>query len=323
MDLIFRPRRLRYNPLIRDLVRETRLNINDFIYPIFVIEGNDKKEEISSMPGIYRLSPDLVLKEIQRVNCLGIKSILLFGIPDKKDDIASGAYDENGIIQKTTRIIKSIIPDVLLITDVCNCEYTIHGHCGILKNGDVDNDETIELLVKTSLSYAKAGADIIAPSDMMDGRIKAIRLALDKNNFSHIPIMSYAVKYCSSFYGPFREAANSAPKFGNRKTYQMDPSNSREALFEVKLDLQEGADIIMIKPALAYLDIIKQVKSICDRPVAAYNVSGEYSMIKAASSLGWINEKDTIIEVLTAIKRAGADIIITYFAPLIAEWLNN
>lgn len=316
----FRPRRLRNNPIIRDMIRENEVKTSDLIYPIFLREGKGIKEEISSMPGINRFSIEYALEEINRAKEKGVKSFLLFGIPDEKDAVATGAYADEGIIQVATREIKRQIKDVLIVTDICNCEYTDHGHCGIIDNGNVDNDLTLDLLVKTALSHAQAGADILAPSDMMDGRIGAIRNALDENNFINVPVMAYSAKYASAFYGPFREAANSTPQFGDRKSYQMDPANSREALLEVSLDLDEGADIVMVKPAMAYMDIISKVKDISDRPIAAYNVSGEYSMVKAAAEKGWIDEKRTVNEILTGLKRAGSDIIITYHAIDFAEW---
>jgi porphobilinogen synthase len=316
-----RPRRLRNNPLIRDMVRENHVKKEDLIYPLFILEGSNKKEPISSMPGINRFSIDLALEEINRAKEKGIKSFILFAIPEHKDSIATGAYDDEGIIQKSVREIKKQIKDVLIVTDVCNCEYTDHGHCGIVENGNVSNDPTLELLAKTALSHAKAGADIIAPSDMMDGRVRTIRNVLDDNSFENIPIMAYSAKYSSAFYGPFREAADSTPQFGDRKSYQMDPANSREALLEVELDLEEGADIVMVKPALSYMDIISKVKEMTNRPVAAYNVSGEYSMIKAAAQNGWIDEVKTTLEVLTSLKRAGSDIIITYHAVDIADYI--
>jgi porphobilinogen synthase len=320
--LFYRPRRLRKNEILRNLVKETYISKNDLIYPLFITEKENVKEEIPSMPNIYRQSLEYAMEEINNAKEKGIKSFLLFGIPNHKDNIASSSYDDDGIIQKSVREIKKNIKDVLIITDVCNCEYTDHGHCGIIKDNDVENDSTIELLVKTSLSHAKAGSDIIAPSDMMDGRIFNIRKALDKNGFYNIPIMSYSVKYSSAFYGPFREAAQSTPLFGDRKTYQMDYRNSNEAIFESQLDLEEGADILMVKPALSYCDIIYRIKQETKRPVAAYNVSGEYSMVKAAASKGWIDEIKLILEVLYSIKRAGADMIVTYHAYKIADYLD-
>jgi porphobilinogen synthase len=290
---------------------------------MFVIPGEKIREEISSMPGIFRQSIDNITEEIKETRELGINSILLFGIPEKKDELGSGSYDENGIIQRTLRKIKEEIKDVLLITDVCMCEYTSHGHCGIIENGEVQNDKTLQYLARIALSHAKAGADIIAPSDMMDGRVSAIREALDANGFENIAIMSYSAKYSSAFYGPFREAAESTPQFGNRRGYQMDPRNVREALREIALDIEEGADIVMVKPALSYLDVIKAAREEFNYPLAAYNVSGEYSMVKAAGRLGWIDEAQVMMEILTSIKRAGADIIITYFAKEAAKILNS
>jgi porphobilinogen synthase len=319
----YRPRRLRKNELIREMVQETELSLRDFVYPMFVIPGEKIREEISSMPGIFRQSIDNITEEIKETRELGINSILLFGIPEKKDELGSGSYDENGIIQRTLRKIKEEIKDVLLITDVCMCEYTSHGHCGIIENGEVQNDKTLQYLARIALSHAKAGADIIAPSDMMDGRVSAIREALDANGFENIAIMSYSAKYSSAFYGPFREAAESTPQFGNRRGYQMDPRNVREALREIALDIEEGADIVMVKPALSYLDVIKAAREEFNYPLAAYNVSGEYSMVKAAGRLGWIDEAEVMMEILTSIKRAGADIIITYFAKEAAKILNS
>jgi len=319
----YRPRRLRRTENIRSLVRETHLTIDDLIYPLFICEGKNIKQEIKSMPEVYRFSIDKALEEIKEATQLGIKAILLFGIPDTKDEVGTSAYIENGIIQKAVRAIKDKFPELIVITDVCLCEYTSHGHCGIIKNGEVDNDLTLEVLAKIAVSHAKAGADIVAPSDMMDGRVGRIREALDEAGFSHVAIMSYAVKYCSAFYGPFREAAESAPKFGDRRSYQMDPANSREALREASLDIEEGADIIMVKPAMPYLDIIKMLRNEFNYPLAAYQVSGEYAMIKAAAKLGWLDEEKILWESLISIKRAGADLIITYFAKKIAKKLNE
>ncbi len=318
-----RSRRLRASENIRRLVRETKISIDDFIYPLFLKHGKDIKEEISSMPGNYHFSTDRLEGEIEEIVNLNIPGVILFGIPPYKDELGSSAYDPEGIIQEGVRKIKALAPELLVITDVCLCEYTSHGHCGEVKNNVILNDPSLELIGKTALSHAVAGADMVAPSDMMDGRVDAIRTLLDKNGFSHIPVMSYAVKYASAFYGPFREAADSPPKFGDRSTYQMDPANSREAMKEVRLDISEGADIIMVKPALSYLDIISKVKNLLDVPVAAYNVSGEYSMIKAASAMGWIDEKKIALEILTSIKRAGADIIISYFAKHVAKWIEQ
>lgn len=305
------------------MVRETSLSPDNFIYPLFVTFGKGVRKEISSMPGCFQESVDKVVKHAKEVYSLGIPSILLFGIPEHKDETGTGAYDENGVVQKAIKAIKNTVPGLYVITDVCMCEYTSHGHCGIIKNGDVENDLTLELLAKEAVSHAKAGADMVAPSDMMDGRVEAIREALDEEGFSDLPIMSYAAKYASAFYGPFREAAESTPQFGDRRSYQMDPSNRREALKEIALDIDEGADIIMVKPALAYLDIISDAKDSFDIPVAAYNVSGEYSLVKAAGRLGWIDEKRAMMEILTSIKRAGADLILTYFAKEAAKILNK
>ncbi len=305
------------------MVRETSLSPDNFIYPIFATFGKGVKKEISSMPGCFQESVDEVVKNAKEVYSLGIPSVLLFGIPEYKDEIGSSAYDEHGVVQDAIRAIKDAVPELFVITDVCMCEYTSHGHCGIVKNGEVQNDPTLEILSKEALSHVEAGADMVAPSDMMDGRVEAIRCALDEEGFSEIPIMSYAAKYASAFYGPFREAADSAPQFGDRRSYQMDPANRREALKEIALDIEEGADIVMVKPALAYLDIISDVKDAFDVPVAAYNVSGEYSLVKAAGKLGWINEQGVMLEMLTSIKRAGADLILTYFAKDAAKLLNK
>jgi len=305
------------------MVRETFLSPDNFIYPIFVTFGKGVKKEISSMPGCFQESADEVVKNAKEVYSLGIPSVLLFGIPEYKDEIGSSAYDDHGVVQDAIRAIKDAVPELFVITDVCMCEYTSHGHCGIVKNGEVQNDPTLEILSKEALSQVEAGADMVAPSDMMDGRVEAIRAALDEEGFSEIPIMSYAAKYASAFYGPFREAADSAPQFGDRRSYQMDPANRREAVKEAALDIEEGADIVMVKPALAYLDIISDVKDAFDVPVAAYNVSGEYSLVKAAGKLGWINEQGVMLEMLTSIKRAGADLILTYFAKAAAKLLNK
>lgn len=321
--MIYRGRRLRANSNIRSMVAETSLSANDFILPIFVVEGENIKTEISSMPGCFHYSLDRLEEIIKEVKDSGVKGVLLFGIPEHKDACGSESFNDNGIVQKAVRKIKEIDSSIYVITDVCMCEYTSHGHCGILDGEYVDNDKTLEYLGKISVSHAKAGADMIAPSDMMDGRIGYIRDALDENGFEEVPIMSYSAKYCSSFYGPFREAADSAPQFGDRKTYQMDPANRREALREVYMDLDEGADIIMVKPALSYLDIIREVRNNIDAPVAAYSVSGEYSMVKAAAQAGFIDEERVVMEMLTSIKRAGADIIITYYAIYAANILNK
>ena len=319
----YRPRRLRKNEGIRTLTRETRLSVKELVYPLFVVPGKKVKEEIPSMPGIFRYSVDEAVNEVKEIKDLGIQAILIFGIPERKDEYGSEAYDENGIVQRALRRIREKVNDMVLITDVCMCEYTSHGHCGIIEKGNVHNDKTLKYLGKIALSHAKAGADIVAPSDMMDGRVGFIREMLDKNGFENVAIMSYSAKYASAFYGPFREAAYSTPQFGNRRSYQMDPSNIREALREIAMDIEEGADIVMVKPALSYLDVIRAVREEFDHPVAAYNVSGEYSMIKAAGKLGWIDELQVAIEILTSIKRAGADIIITYFAKEIAKTLNS
>lgn len=318
---VSRPRRLRRSPVLREMFRETTLRRSDLIYPLFVVEGEGIKKEITSMPGQFQMSVDNILRECEDLQRLGLSSVLLFGIPLEKDEVGSGAYDENGIIQRSTREIKGNFPDLLVVTDVCLCEYTSHGHCGVIEDGHVKNDETLDLLVEEALSHARSGADVIAPSDMMDGRIGAIRKALDAGGFDHIPIMAYSAKYSSAFYGPFREAAESAPQFGDRKTYQMDPGNSDEAMREIALDIQEGADIVMVKPALSYLDVIRRTRDEFNLPVAAYNVSGEFSMIKAAAANGWIDGEKAMMEVLTSIKRAGADIIITYFAKEAADFL--
>ena len=309
-----RARRLRSNERLRQLVRETTLTVDDLICPLFVTHGKGVKNPISSMPGHYQLSIDNLLGEGKEIHGLGIKAVLLFGIPKRKDDVGSGAYAQDGIIQEAVRSLKDAIPELLVITDVCLCEYTSHGHCGVITNDDVDNDATLELLERMALSHAEAGADIIAPSDMMDGRVGAIRRTLEANGFGTVPIMSYAAKYASSFYGPFREAAESTPQFGDRKTYQMDPANALEAIREVRLDVEEGADIVMIKPAIPYLDIITRIRWEFDIPLAAYNVSGEFSMVKAAAQKGWIDGDRVMMECLLSIKRAGADLIVTYFA---------
>ncbi|MCR5379322.1 MAG: porphobilinogen synthase [Fibrobacter sp.] len=312
--MINRPRRLRKNDVIRNMVAETAVNPDSLVYPMFVVEGEGIKELIPSMPGQYRFSVDELLKEVSTFGTLGLKSVLLFGIPHHKDEMASEAYAENGIVQRAVRALKQKFPDLYVITDVCLCEYMSHGHCGIVKDGDVDNDPTLELLAKTALSHAQAGADMVAPSDMMDGRVAAIREKLDENGFCNTPIMAYSAKFASAFYGPFRDAADSAPHFGNRKTYQMDVRNAREALHEVALDMEEGADIVMVKPGLAFLDILRATAEMSDVPVAVYNVSGEYAMVKAAAQKGWIDENAIIRETLIAFRRAGADIIITYHA---------
>jgi porphobilinogen synthase len=326
---VVRNRRLRMSPAMRNLVRETHLNVHDFIYPLFVAEGNGIKAPISSMPGVYQLSLDMLEEEIREVESLGIQAVLLFGVPNHKDELGTEAYGNHSIVQQATRKIKEWCPDLLVVADTCLCEYTSHGHCGVVKKdprtgrADVDNDESLELLVKTAVSQAEAGADIIAPSNMMDGFVKAIREGLDEAGFSHIPIMSYSVKYASAYYGPFREAAQSAPQFGDRKTYQMDPANVREALREAKCDVEEGADMLMVKPALAYLDVLRLLKDNFHLPIVAYNVSAEYSMVKAAAQNGWIDEKAIVMETLLGFKRAGADLIITYHAKDAVRWLNG
>lgn len=320
---IYRPRRLRRNEKLRNLIRETTLEPRNFIYPLFIGPGKDRAQPVPAMPGIAQLTVDRALRECREVESLGIPAVILFGIPERKDAHGSEAYDERGIIQQAIRGIKETVPGVLVITDVCLCEYTDHGHCGVIQKGEVDNDATLKLLAQEALSHARAGADIVAPSDMMDGRVGAIRKVLDDNGFANTPIMAYAAKYASGFYGPFREAADSTPQFGDRRSYQMDPANTDEALREVELDIREGADIVMVKPALAYLDVIYRVKERFGYPLAAYNVSGEYSMIKAAGQHGWIDEPRIMMEVLYAIRRAGADMILSYFAKDAARLLRD
>ncbi|HXU10293.1 MAG TPA: porphobilinogen synthase [Blastocatellia bacterium] len=322
MNLIERPRRLRRTDTMRALVRETRLTPDDFVYPLFVCEGEGVRREIASMPGAFNLSIDELVKEVEGARGVGVRSVILFGVPDKKDAAGSQAYAEDGITQRAIRAVKRELKDVLVIADNCLCEYTDHGHCGVIEDGEVLNDPTLDLLARTAVSQAQAGADIIAPSNMMDGFVIAIRDALDESGFEHIPIMSYAVKYASGFYGPFREAAGSTPQFGDRRGYQMDPANSREAMREAELDYEQGADMLMVKPALPYLDIIRAVRERFDLPIAAYQVSGEYAMIKAAGRLGWIDEERVALETLTSIKRAGSDIILTYFARELAQRLT-
>jgi porphobilinogen synthase len=317
-----RLRRTRQTDKLRGLVRETHLSVDQLIYPLFIAEGIGEPQAISSMPGIVQWPLEHLGHEAERIAHLGIPAVLLFGIPTDKDEVGSQAYHAEGIIQRAIRRIKDATPDTVVITDVCLCEYTSHGHCGVIHNGYVQNDESLKLLAEMALSHVEAGADMVAPSDMMDGRVGAIRHTLDEHGFSQTPIMAYSAKYASGFYGPFREAAQSAPQFGDRRSYQMDPANVREALREVDLDIAEGADIVMVKPALAYLDVIRRVREHCDLPIAAYNVSGEFAMIKAAAQNGWIDERRITMEVLTGIRRAGADIIITYFAPTVAEWLQ-
>ncbi len=310
----YRPRRLRKDEVFRRMIRETHLRPDDFVLPLFVRPGKGARQPISSMPGHFQFSIDLLIKEVKEAKSLGILGVILFGIPEKKDELGSEAYAENGIIQRAVKAIKEKVEGILVITDVCLCEYTSHGHCGVVQDGRILNDETLDLLARQALSHVRAGADMVAPSDMMDGRVGAIRKILDENQFDDIPIMAYSVKYASSYYGPFRVAAESKPQFGDRKSYQMDPANWQEALREVSLDMEEGADIIMVKPALPYLDIICRVKQTFNIPVAAYNVSGEFALIKAASQLGWVDGEQVMMESLTAIKRAGADLILTYFA---------
>ena len=321
---IQRLRRTRRTGALRGLVRETRLSPSDLVYPIFVTVGEDVKNPVASMPGVFQLSINHAVAEAKRASDLGVPAVLLFGIPNQKDEAASGAYDPEGIVQLATRAIKDAAPELIVITDVCLCEYTSHGHCGVVEKGtgEVMNDVSLELLARTASSQAEAGADIVAPSDMMDGRVAAIRSELDNEGFQDTPILAYAAKYASAFYGPFREAAESAPAFGDRRSYQMDPANAREALLEVELDVEEGADIVMVKPALPYLDVVRRVRETTKLPVAAYSVSGEYAMIKAASQNGWLDERTLVLEALTGVKRAGADIIVTYHAPDVALWLS-
>jgi porphobilinogen synthase len=315
LNLVVRPRRLRASAAMRGMVRETRVNHDGLVMPMFIVEGTNVVQPIGSMPGISRFSVDTAVREARTYDAAGVRAVLLFGIPDFKDAEATGNYDPNGVVQRAARAIKDALPQLLVIADLCNCEYTDHGHCGILDtSGDVDNDSTLELLAKTAVTYAQAGVDVVAPSDMMDGRVAAIRSALDGAGFTKTAIMSYAAKYASAFYGPFREAADSAPAFGDRRTYQMDPANGREALREVALDIAEGADIVMVKPALAYMDLIRRVRETVDVPLACYNVSGEYAMVKAAAERGWIDEERIVDELMLGFARAGADIIITYFA---------
>ncbi|MFO8101246.1 MAG: porphobilinogen synthase [Dehalococcoidia bacterium] len=316
-----RLRRLRRTESLRKLVRETTVSVNDLVYPLFITYGKNTRSEIPSMPGISRFSVDLLPREIEEIFGLGIPAVILFGIPETKDETGSAGYAPDGVVQQAVKSIKKTAPDLLVITDVCLCEYTSHGHCGVIKDGVVDNDATLDFLSRMALSHAEAGADIVAPSDMMDGRVRAIRQALDGAGFEQIPILSYAAKYASAFYGPFRDAAESAPQFGDRRAYQMDPPNVREAMREIETDIQEGADMVMVKPALAYLDVIRQARDTFNCPLAAFNVSGEYAMVKAAARNGWIDERSVVMEILTAVKRAGADIIITYHARDAARWL--
>ncbi|MEW5954689.1 MAG: porphobilinogen synthase [Bacillota bacterium] len=318
-----RPRRLRATATMRRLVRENHLRADDLVYPVFVTGGTGVKRPVEAMPGVYNYSADVLLEELGPVVENGLPGIILFGLPETKDAVGSGACDEGGVVQQAVAATKKLYPELLVITDVCLCAYTDHGHCGLVQNGAVLNDQTLELLARSALSHARSGADIVAPSDMMDGRVAAIRSTLDSNGYNNVPIMSYAAKYASAFYGPFREAAGSAPQFGDRKTYQMDSANLREALREVELDIDEGADMIMVKPALAYMDVIRQVRELTLLPVAAYNVSGEYSMVKAAAARGIIDERSVALEILTGLKRAGADIILTYHAPDAIKWLKE
>ncbi|MGB7437659.1 MAG: porphobilinogen synthase [Candidatus Acidiferrum sp.] len=320
---LHRPRRLRRTEKIRGLVRENRLSTAGFIYPMFVCPGTKVRNEVSSMPGICQQSADQIVEECREVEALGIPGVILFGLPETKDSEGKSSLAADGVVQRAIEGIKKAKLDLLVVTDVCLCEYTDHGHCGVLDGSDIMNDPTLEILSEQALSHARAGADFVAPSDMMDGRVGAIRAKLDKNGFQNVSIMAYSAKYCSGFYGPFREAAQSAPQFGDRRSYQMDPANAREALKEVALDLEEGADIVMVKPALAYLDVIRRVREEVDVPVAAYNVSGEYSMVKAAANKGWIDEKRIVLEILTGIQRAGADIVLTYHAKDVARWLKD
>jgi porphobilinogen synthase len=318
-----RPRRLRRTEALRGFVRETRLSTSGLVYPMFACPGTKVRTEVSSMPGIFQQSVDQIVEECREVADLGIPAVILFGLPDKKDEVGSEASDPNGAVQRAIEAIRKAKLDLLVITDVCLCEYTSHGHCGVIEKGDVANDPSVERLAAAAVSHARAGADIVAPSDMMDGRVGAIRQKLDANGFEDVAILSYAAKYCSGFYGPFREAAQSAPQFGDRRSYQMDPANAREALREVALDLEEGADMIMVKPALPYLDIIQLVRERFDVPVAAYNVSGEYAMVKAAARNGWIDEQRVVLEIMTSIQRAGAEIVLTYHAKDVARWLKH
>jgi porphobilinogen synthase len=319
----YRPRRMRQNQAFRRMIRETRLAVDDLILPLFAIGGRNVRNPIASMPGHFQLSVENLVKTAREAHQLGIPAVILFGVPDRKDPLGTAAYADDGIAQRATRALKDALPDLAVITDVCLCQYTDHGHCGCVENGCIENDASLDLIARAALSHAKAGADMVAPSDMMDGRVAEIREVLDENNFSQVPIMAYSAKYCSAYYGPFRSAADSAPKFGDRRTYQMDPANALEAIREVTLDVEEGADIIMVKPALAYLDIIHRVRQEFDLPVAAYNVSGEFSMIKAAEQMGWMDGPRVMMETLTAIKRAGADMILTYFAMDAARLLGD
>lgn len=323
MPMLKRPRRIRHSEAIRNIVQENRVNVSDLVYPMFIVHGEGIKKEIPALPGQFHYSVDKMLEELKEVVELGINSVLIFGIPKEKDEDGSEAYDINGIVQSAVRVAKKQYPRLLVMTDVCLCQYTSHGHCGIVKKEDILNDETLDILANVALSHAMAGADVVAPSDMMDGRVEKIRTTLDENNFSHVSILSYSVKYASAFYGPFRAAAGSAPQFGDRRAYQMNPANVREAIKEALLDVEEGADMLMVKPALAYLDVIKAVKEATNLPLAAYQVSGEYAMIKLAAREGLIDEERAMLETLTSIKRAGADIILTYFAKDMAKWIRR
>lgn len=318
-----RHRRLRSSQAMRDLVRENQVHTDDLIYPLFIVEGQQVKHEVPSMPGVFQISLDYIEAEMKELQTLGIKAVLLFGVPNEKDEAGTGAFVEHGIVQEATREIKNKAPEMLVIADTCLCEFTSHGHCGVIHDGDVDNDASLEVLAKTAVSQAEAGADIIAPSNMMDGFVIAIRQALDEAGFNQIPIMSYAVKFASTFYGPFRDAANGAPQFGDRKTYQMDPANRLEALREAQSDMDEGADFLIVKPAMSYLDIVRDVRNKWNVPIVAYNVSGEYAMVKAAAQNGWINERELVMEKLISMKRAGADLIVTYFSKDVAKWLSE
>ncbi len=318
-----RNRRLRTSPAVRDLVRETVITPYDFIYPIFVIEGSNKKVEIETMTGNYHYTVDMLWDAVEQVKTAGVRGIMLFGVPEEKDAVGTSAWCEDGIVQRAVKKVKELAPELLVVTDVCMCQYTDHGHCGILKDSYVDNDATLEYIARISLSHVQAGADMVAPSDMMDGRIQAIRKTLDDNGYVNTPVMAYSAKYASAFYGPFRAAAHSAPQFGDRKTYQMDPGNIREAIREIEADIEEGADIVMVKPALSYLDVVRWARDRFDTPIAAYNVSGEFAMIKAAAERGWLDEKRAVLEMLTSMKRAGADIIITYCALDASRWLKE
>jgi porphobilinogen synthase len=323
VQTVRRLRRTRMTETLRSMVRETELSKKDFIYPLFVVPGKNVKKEVSSMPGVYQMSGDQIVRECAEVKSLGIPAVIFFGIPEEKDEVGSGAYDEFGVVQQAVRAVKKDVPELMVITDVCLCEYTSHGHCGIVRGNEIVNDESVELLAREALTHAQAGADMVAPSDMFDGRVKAIRAILDEHGFANMPIMSYAAKYASGFYGPFREAAESTPKFGDRRSHQMDPANSDEALREVAEDIEEGADIVMVKPALPYLDVLYRVKQQFRMPTAAYNVSGEYSLVKAAAKMGWIDGERVMMEMLTGIKRAGADLILTYFAKEAARYLDR